>query len=37
MEGRSLRGSDRRLGFIEEDRAKLWKKHTEKIINEKNE
>ena len=27
--GRCLRGSDGRLGFIEEDRAKIWKKHTE--------
>ena len=35
--GRGLRGSDGQLGFIEEDRAKIWKKHTEKIINKENE
>ena len=35
--GRCLRGGDGRLGFIEEDRAKIWKKHMEKIINEENE
>ena len=35
--GRCLRGSDGRLGFIEEDRAKIWKEHMEKIMNEENE
>ena len=35
--GRCLRGEDGRLGFIEEDRAKIWKKHMEKIMNEENE
>ena len=35
--GRCLRGGDGRLGFIEEDRAKIWKQHMEKIMNEKNE
>ena len=25
--GRRLKGSDGRWGFIEEDRAKIWKKH----------
>ena len=25
------------MGFIEEDRAKIWKEHMEKIINEENE
>ena len=35
-EGRCLRG-DERLGFIEEDRAKIWKEHMEKIMNEENE
>ena len=35
--GRSLRGGDGRLGFIEEDRAKIWKEHMEKIMNEENE
>ena len=34
--GRCLRGGDGRLGFIEEDRAKIWKEHMEKIINEEN-
>ena len=34
---RCLRGRDGRLGFIEEDRAKIWKEHMEKIMNEKNE
>ena len=31
--GRCLRGGDERLGFIEEDRAKFWKEHMEKIMN----
>ena len=35
-EGRCLRGRDKRLGFIE-DRAKIWKEHMEKIMNEENE
>ena len=35
--GRCSRGRDRRLGFIEEDRAKIWKKHMEMIMNEENE
>ena len=35
--GRSLRGGDGRLGFIEKDRAKIWKEHMEKIMNEENE
>ena len=35
--GRCLRGGDGRLGFIEEDRAKIWKEHLEKIMNEENE
>ena len=34
--GRSLRESYARLGFIEEDREKIWKEHMEKIINEEN-
>ena len=34
--GRCLRG-DERLGFIEEDREKIWKEHMEKIMNEENE
>ena len=34
--GRCLRGGDGRLGFIEEDRAKIWKEHMEKIMNEEN-
>ena len=33
--GRCLRG-DGRLGFIEKDRAKIWKEHMEKIMNEEN-
>ena len=32
-----MRGGDGRLGFIEEDRAKIWKEHMEKIMNKKNE
>ena len=35
--GRCLRGGDGRLGFIEEDKAKIWKEHMEKIMNEENE
>ena len=35
--GRCLRGGDGRFGFIEEDRAKIWKEHMEKIMNEENE
>ena len=35
--GRCLRGGDGRLGFSEEDRAKIWKEHMEKIRNEENE
>ena len=31
--GGCLRGSDGRLGIIE-DKAKIWKKHMEKIMNE---
>ena len=34
--GRCLRGRDGRLGFIEEDRAKIWKEHMEKIMNREN-
>ena len=34
--GRCLRGGDGRLGFIEEDKAKIWKEHMEKIMNEEN-
>ena len=35
--GRCLRGGDGRLGFIVEDRTKIWKEHMEKIMNEENE
>ena len=35
--GRCLRGGDGRLGFIEEDKAKISKEHMEKIMNEENE
>ena len=35
--GRCLRGEDGRLGFFEKDRAKIWKEHMEKIMNEENE
>ena len=31
--GRCSRGGDGRLGFVEKDRAKIWKEHTEKITN----
>ena len=34
--GRCLRGRDGGLGFVE-DRAKIWKEHMEKIMNEENE
>ena len=34
-EGRYLRGKEGRSGFIE-DRAKIWKQHKEKIMNEEN-
>ena len=38
VEGEScLRRRNKRLGFIEEDRAKIWKEHMEKIMNEENE
>ena len=32
-----LKKKSRQLGFIEENRAKIWKEHTEKIMNEENE
>ena len=32
--GRCLRKGDGRLGFIEENRAKIWKEHMEKIMKE---
>ena len=35
--GRWVKEKDGRLGFIEEDRANIWKKHMERIMNEKNE
>ena len=35
--GRYLRGSNGQLGFIEEDWAKIWKEHMEKMMNEENE
>ena len=35
--GRCLREGDGRLGFIKEDRPKIWKEHMEKIMNEENE
>ena len=35
--GSYLRGGDERLSFIEEDRAKIWKEHMEKIMNEESE
>ena len=35
--GEGARGRDGRLGFIKEDRAKIWKEHMEKIMNEENE
>ena len=34
--GRCLRGGDGRLSFIEEDRAKIWKEHMEKIMKRTN-
>ena len=33
---RRSRERDGRLGFIEEDRAKIWKEHMEEIMNEEN-
>ena len=35
--GRCLRGRNGQLGFFEKDRAKIWKEHMEKIMNEENE
>ena len=35
--GRCLRGGDGRLGFIKEDRPRIWKERKEKIMNEENE
>ena len=35
--GRCMRGSDGRLSFSEKDRGKVWKEHTERIMNEENE
>ena len=35
--GRCLRGRDGQLSFIEEDRAKIWKEHMEKIMSEEDE
>ena len=35
--GRCLSRSDEQLNFIEEDGAKIWKGHMEKIMNEENE
>ena len=32
-----LKKKRRTIGFIEEDRAKIWKEHMEKILNEENE
>ena len=32
--GRCLRGNDKQLGFIEENRTKIWRKYMEKIMNE---
>ena len=34
--GKCLGGGDSRLSFTEEDRAKIWKEHMEKIMNEEN-
>ena len=34
---RCLPGRDGLMGFIEEDRAKIWKEHIKKIMNEENE
>ena len=37
-EGKDLEaGRDGRLGVIEQDRAKIWEEHMEKIINEEKE
>ena len=35
-EGKCLRGIDRQLDYIEEDRAKICKEHMKKIMNEEN-
>ena len=35
--GRCLKESNEQLGFIEEDRARIWKEHMEKIMNKENE
>ena len=34
--GRCFRARDGRLGFIEEDKAKIWREYVEKIMNEEN-
>ena len=35
--GRCFKENDGQLGFIEEDKAKIWKEHMEKIMNQENE
>ena len=35
--GKCFRGRDGQLGFVEEDKAKIWKEHMKKIMNEENE
>ena len=34
--GKWIKGTDERIGFSQEDRCKIWKKHMEKIMNEEN-
>ena len=34
--GKRIKGRDGRIGFSQEDRCKIWKKHMEKIMNEEN-
>ena len=35
--GRCIKGKDRRLGFSEKDRKRIWKNHMEEIINKGND
>ena len=32
-----MRGKDKKLGFSEKDRKRIWKNHMEKIMNEVND
>ena len=34
--GKWIKGRNRRIGFSQEDRCKIWKEHMERIMNEEN-